>query len=174
MHWWKLEAEEFLSNFGPSEHPEVTYLLYEIQWGRSRRTWKNWCRNIHPEHAEIIFLEDEEVHDRPDIPCNITWFVPWTPCGACAYEIIAFLEERPNVNLEILAAQVYKPYDHRNRKGLRDLADEAQISIMEFSDYQYCWEKFVDHQGMNLRAGRGFSNQRRIDSRQLDSIINPF
>uniref|UniRef100_A0A803TRF7 CMP/dCMP-type deaminase domain-containing protein n=1 Tax=Anolis carolinensis TaxID=28377 RepID=A0A803TRF7_ANOCA len=93
----------------------------------------NWCRNIHPEHAEIIFLEDEEVHDRPDIPCNITWFVPWTPCGACAYEIIAFLEERPNVNLEILAAQVYKPYDHRNRKGLRDLADEAQISIMEFS-----------------------------------------
>nr|XP_060619448.1 DNA dC->dU-editing enzyme APOBEC-3G-like [Anolis sagrei ordinatus] len=175
MHGWKLEANEFLSNFRPSGRPEVTYLLYEIQWGRSRRIWRNWCRNSHPKHAEIVFLEDEEIHDRPDITCNITWFLPWTPCGACAYRIIEFLEESPNVNLEILAAEVYRPYDPRNQEGLRDLADvEVEISIMKFSDYQYCWEKFVDHQGMNFRARRGFSNQRWLDSQQLHSILNPF
>ncbi|KAH0628648.1 hypothetical protein JD844_010036, partial [Phrynosoma platyrhinos] len=167
-----MEAEEFLRNFIPSGLPKVTYLLYEIHWGRGHRRWRYWCRNIHPKHAEIIFLKDEEIHDRPNIPCKITWFLPWTPCGACAHEIIEFLEEHPNVTLDIRAAQVYRPHDRRNRRGLRALAEKGvQISIMNISDYQYCWNMFVDHQGINYMLPRYFLYSIWLNSLQLHSVL---
>ncbi|XP_042308803.1 C-_U-editing enzyme APOBEC-1-like isoform X2 [Sceloporus undulatus] len=168
-----MEAEDFLETFNPSGEPEVTYLLYEIQWGNSRRVWRNWCRSIHPEHAEMIFLENEEIHDRPHIPCNITWFLTWTPCGACAHDIIEFLDERPNVTLDIRASQLYRPHDRRNRRGLRYLAEEGvQISIMDLSDYDYCWDTFVDHQGEMVQWD--FSDEIWFNSQRLQSILNPF
>ncbi|XP_066469363.1 C-_U-editing enzyme APOBEC-1-like [Tiliqua scincoides] len=146
---WTIEPEAFMSNFAEDSHPRETDLLYEIQWEGGSKTWKNFCRNEHPIHAEIIFLENEwsELMTRrrhKTTPCSITWFLSWSPCGECSSEIVDFLEEHPYVTLEIRVARLYRYDDERNRQGLRNLDQSGvEITIMNGDDYSYCWRTFV-------------------------------
>ncbi|XP_042304124.1 C-_U-editing enzyme APOBEC-1-like [Sceloporus undulatus] len=142
---WKIEPEKLQRNYSPTRPPEVTHLLYEIQWKKNLKTWKNWCTSNPNQHAEINFLENawKEIR-RKTRPCSITWFLSWSPCHACSQRIIEFLETHPKVTLEIRAAQLFKHQVECNQNGLRDLANfGVKISIMHLPDYQYCWRTFV-------------------------------
>ncbi|XP_066469364.1 C-_U-editing enzyme APOBEC-1-like [Tiliqua scincoides] len=143
---WRIEPEAFMSNFAEDSHPKETDLLYEIRWGRSPRTWKNFCRNDHPIHAEVNFLKNK-LRMHSTTPCYITWFLSWSPCGVCSRRIIEFLAKHHNVRLKICVARLYRSYDKRNQEGLRNL-DQSQvnISIMSRDDFFYCWRKFVNQQ----------------------------
>ncbi|XP_061439221.1 C-_U-editing enzyme APOBEC-1 isoform X2 [Rhineura floridana] len=145
---WKIEPETLCRNYDPRRPPNVTHLLYEIRWGKSPKTWKNWCRSDRS-HAEINFLQNacEKIKNRKNMPCSITWFLSWSPCGSCSHDIIEFLKAHPNVNLEIRAAQLFKHDKEHNRNGLRNLVNcGVKISIMHLPDYRYCWRTFVAHQ----------------------------
>ncbi|XP_007444046.1 C-_U-editing enzyme APOBEC-1-like [Python bivittatus] len=134
---WQIEPEKFLRNYTPIRCPDTTYILYEMQWGRSCKMWRNWCTNSHSQHAEINALKvNEEILRQRTRTCHITWFLSWSPCGLCSRSIIQFLKEHPNVTLEIRVAQLFRPYDYRNRSGLRDLVNfGVQISIMSPFDH---------------------------------------
>ncbi|XP_062975141.1 C-_U-editing enzyme APOBEC-1-like [Elgaria multicarinata webbii] len=178
--WYKIDPDEFECNYTPTSYPRTTYLLSKTQWGTSHKTWRECCSNVDDSHAELIFMENrkcsEIVNRRTNTPCHITWYLSWTPCGLCAKDIINFLEEDPNVTLEILAARVYRPYDQRNQKGLKDLelylGSRVQISIMDQNDYQYCWGTFVDHQGERYFPPDAGDIQ--FHSRRLDSMLYNF
>ncbi|XP_066469366.1 C-_U-editing enzyme APOBEC-1-like [Tiliqua scincoides] len=147
---WKIEPERFRRNFEVIRPPEVTHLLYEIRWGRSPKTWKNFCTSDPTRHAEINFLENvwSELRCQQTTPCYITWFLSWSPCGVCSRRIIEFLAEHRNVMLEIRMSQLYRYYDERNQKGLRNLDQNGvKIAIMNPFDYAYCWRTFVACQG---------------------------
>ncbi|KAJ6658288.1 hypothetical protein lerEdw1_020560 [Lerista edwardsae] len=132
---WKMDLEAFMSNFGESSHPRSTNLLYKVCWIRTGNTWKNFCKNDPPDHAEIIFLETEceKIKKWKSKPCYITWYLSWSPCGRCSCDILEFLDEHPKVTLDIRVARLYRHHDERNRQGLRDLDDNGvKISIMDY------------------------------------------
>lgn len=131
---WRIEPGTFKRNYTPTEPPEVTHLLYEIHWDRTSGTWKQWCTSSCTQHAEIDFLENacHVINRRRAEPCFVTWFLSWSPCGRCSQSIIEFLNEHPNVTLDIRFSQLFRDSDWRNQNGLRALANYGvQISVME-------------------------------------------
>nr|XP_056711006.1 DNA dC->dU-editing enzyme APOBEC-3B-like [Euleptes europaea] len=155
---WTMEPDVFKRNYTPVQHPKLTYLLYEIHWGKSYRTWKHWCRNDDNHHAEINFFEDfcKEIEHRRTQPCSVTWFLSWSPCDECSQFIIEFLKKHPNVTLDIRASRLFKDWEKRNKTGLRALVDHGvHISIMHPGDYSYCWRTFVAHQ-RNENENKGY------------------
>lgn len=178
---WKMDPEMFVDNFKEDSHPRSTDLLYEIQWEGGRRTYKNFCTNEHPIHAEVNFLENEwrelMMHRRyRTTPCDITWFLSWSPCGKCSNSIVDFLVKHPYVTLEIRAARLYRDYDERNRSGLRNLDQSGvTINIMDYDDFSYCWDTFVDQERDEDSIESVFSEDLyRTYSDKLERILNPY
>ncbi|CAM5081811.1 unnamed protein product [Eretmochelys imbricata] len=143
----KISQEAFMENYDPSVLPNETYLLYEIKWSSSKRSWQNCCHNTLSEHAEIYFLEDvfKKQRSDPSDHCSITWYMSWSPCGDCCRAIRGFLMEQPNVNLVIYVARIYLHKEENNRQGLRSLMNiGVSIRIMDLPVYSYCWKTFID------------------------------
>ncbi|NXA85948.1 ABEC1 enzyme, partial [Melanocharis versteri] len=136
--------------FDPRLCPRETYLLCELQWGKSGRFWKHWVRNDSDDrsHAEKYFLE-KIFEPRNYSFCDITLYLSWSPCWSCCNLIRDFLERNPNVNIDIRVARLYYVDDPRNRRGLRELhsLEGVTIDVMEaegkVSHYIYCWETFI-------------------------------
>ncbi|XP_077157991.1 C-_U-editing enzyme APOBEC-1-like [Paroedura picta] len=172
---WRIEPDDFEMNYTPGLHPKSTYLLYEIHWGKSLRTWKNWCRNGGNRHAEINFFEQacKEIKRRKIKPCSVTWFLSWSPCHECSQAIITFLEEHPNVTLDIRVSQLFRDENKLNKDGLRALVDHGiHISIMHPGDYSYCWRTFVAHRKNQRKDYMQFFKKIHVWNERLCSVLS--
>ncbi|XP_011384362.1 DNA dC-_dU-editing enzyme APOBEC-3A-like [Pteropus vampyrus] len=153
-----MDEQTFLDNFNNLKYPRKTYLCYKVErlvgensipvdeykgFLRNESSPRRWERR----HAEPIFLErmaswnlDTELRYR------ITVFISWSPCPECADELVKFLRENRHVKLRIFAARIYDWYQGYEA-GLRALkAAGAEVAMMTFQEFEYCWKNFVDHQ----------------------------
>ncbi|NWS26937.1 ABEC1 enzyme, partial [Polioptila caerulea] len=132
--------------FDPRVFPNETYLLCELEWGRSGRYWQHWVRNVDHEnyHAEQFFLE-EIFEPRSYNFCNITWYLSWSPCWRCCKIIQDFLEREQNVYIEIRVARLYYPEIPRNRSALWELHNKQGVNYLASipPDYEFCWRTFT-------------------------------
>ncbi|XP_026517173.1 C-_U-editing enzyme APOBEC-1-like isoform X3 [Terrapene carolina triunguis] len=143
----KILQETFIDSYDPSVLRRVQYMLYEIKWSNSKRSWQSCCHSTRTEHAEIHFIEDvfQEQRSDPSAHCSITWYMSWSPCGYCCKQIKDFLKEQPNVNLVIYVARIYWHKREINRQGLRSLMNiGVSIRVMDLPVYSYCWRTFVN------------------------------
>nr|ASK05255.1 apolipoprotein B mRNA editing enzyme catalytic polypeptide-like 3Z1e [Pteropus vampyrus] len=153
-----MDEQTFLDNFNNLIYPHKTYLFYETERMQDDLwipldEYKGFLQNkgadmgLERRHAEPIFLErmaswnlDTELRYR------ITVFISWSPCPDCADELVKFLRENRHVNLRIFAARIYD-YLQGYEAGLRALkAAGAEVAMMTFQEFEYCWKNFVDHQ----------------------------
>ncbi|NWT03315.1 ABEC1 enzyme, partial [Mionectes macconnelli] len=123
------------NQFDPSKFPQQTYLLCKLRWGKSEKFWKHWVRNFRNDyyHAEVYFLE-KIFRMTPSsssyyVNCSITWYLSWSPCADCCYQILDFVKRHLNVNIDIHVARLYLIDDERNRRGLKRLARSPQVKI---------------------------------------------
>uniref|UniRef100_A0A8D1VXT0 C->U-editing enzyme APOBEC-1 n=1 Tax=Sus scrofa TaxID=9823 RepID=A0A8D1VXT0_PIG len=143
----RIEPWEFEVFFDPRELRKETCLLYELQWGRSRDTWRHTGKNT-TNHVERNFLAKitSERHFHPSVHCSIVWFLSWSPCWECSEAIREFLDQHPSVTLVIYVARLFQHMDPQNRQGLRDLVNRGvTIQIMGAPEYDYCWRNFVNY-----------------------------
>nr|XP_058938421.1 DNA dC->dU-editing enzyme APOBEC-3A-like [Kogia breviceps] len=153
-----LDVNTFTENFKNLLSTRKTYLCHEVEildgdaWV-SLDEKKGFVHNKgadqpgQPSHAELYFLDrirswnlDRGLHYR------LTCFISWTPCHSCAQELATFLRENSHVSLHIFASRIHSLPNYE--AGLRTLqAAGAQIAIMTSTEFEHCWETFVDHQG---------------------------
>ncbi|XP_012590574.1 PREDICTED: DNA dC-_dU-editing enzyme APOBEC-3G-like, partial [Condylura cristata] len=108
---------------------------------------------IHPELCFLSWLE--EVLLSQALPCaqyHVTWFLSWSPCARCAGQVAAFLQQHRNVDLSVFAARLYYHWEPEYQEGLRGLCQQgAQVDIMSFQHFRYCWDNFVYNWGKSFR-----------------------
>ncbi|XP_070362960.1 DNA dC-_dU-editing enzyme APOBEC-3C isoform X2 [Equus asinus] len=121
-------------------------------------------------HAELCFLD--WFHDRlsPDEYYRVTWFISWSPCSYCAREVADFLKQHRNVKLSIFAARLYYYRDHV--QGLRSLCSSgAQLAIMFFWDFRYCWDNFVYNSGRPFIPWKKINVNSDLLATKLEDIL---
>ncbi|NWV04049.1 ABEC1 enzyme, partial [Ptilonorhynchus violaceus] len=136
------------NQFDPRNSPPETYLLCELQWGERGRPWIHWLRNKEYKscHAEVYFLREIfELRQPLYVNCYMTWYLSWSPCADCCYEIRDFLTRHPNVYIDIHVARLYYTHVKSNRTGLRILDRLPTVNhfVSISPDYYYCWETFI-------------------------------
>ncbi|NXH48829.1 ABEC1 enzyme, partial [Dicaeum eximium] len=160
-------------HFNPNEYPQETYLLCELQWGRSERYWQHWARNYEYDyHVEDYFLQ-EIFEPRSYNICDMTWYLSWSPCESCCGIIQDFLREQRNVNIDIRVARLYYAECPRNRQALRQLNSLQGVnSLASISpDYTDCWDTFIQ-EGVNYRfSPRSFESAIERNRLQLQDIL---
>ncbi|XP_054552008.1 DNA dC-_dU-editing enzyme APOBEC-3F-like isoform X2 [Talpa occidentalis] len=100
-------------------------------------------------HPELLLLSWLEQLLSPREHYHVTWFMSWSPCAGCARAVADFLQKHHTVQLSVFAARLYYHWEPEYREGLRRLG--AQVDIMSFEDFRYCWDNFVDNQGTPFR-----------------------
>nr|ASK05262.1 apolipoprotein B mRNA editing enzyme catalytic polypeptide-like 3Z1l [Pteropus vampyrus] len=153
-----MDEQTFLDNFNNLIYRHKTYLCYETERMQDD-LWipldeykgflqnKSGSRRWERCHAESIFLgEIASWNLDTELRYRITVFISWSPCADCADELTKFLRENRHVNLRIFAARIYDWYQGYEA-GLRALkAAGAEVAMMTFQEFEYCWKNFVDHQ----------------------------
>ncbi|NXX31398.1 ABEC1 enzyme, partial [Nicator chloris] len=136
-------------HFDPRVYPHETYLLCELQWGGSDRSWIHWVRNDGDYHAEDYFLEEIFEPRNYNNVCHITLYLSYSPCLECCDTIRDLLNRERNVHIDIRVARVFYANTPDNRAALRDLHNMPRVTIQvmeaqgKVSHYTYCWETFI-------------------------------
>nr|XP_008510711.1 PREDICTED: DNA dC->dU-editing enzyme APOBEC-3C-like [Equus przewalskii] len=121
-------------------------------------------------HAELCFLDWFHVRLSPDEYYRVTWFISWSPCSYCAREVADFMKQYRNVKLSIFAARLYYCRDHA--QGLRSLCSSgAQLAIMFFWDFTYCWDNFVHNSGREFSPWKKINVNSRLLATKLEDIL---
>ncbi|XP_073069993.1 DNA dC-_dU-editing enzyme APOBEC-3G isoform X5 [Manis javanica] len=176
-----LDEDTFLENFNNDLWPGKTCLCYEVTapvsdtrvpLGQER----GFLHSKHgtPEpccHAEFLLLERILSWKlNPKLRYMVNCFISWSPCAACAQYIANFLRENLHVHLYIFASRIYRRNDYK--EGLRTVWEAgAQMAIMNYKDFQYCWQTFVDHQGRPFPAWQGLTRRSSRQSVELWEIL---
>uniref|UniRef100_A0A8C3EGE5 Uncharacterized protein n=1 Tax=Corvus moneduloides TaxID=1196302 RepID=A0A8C3EGE5_CORMO len=127
-------------------------------------------------HVEVLFLRYIAAWDLDPGRCyRITWFTSWSPCYDCAQHIANFLRSYPNLTLRIFMARLYFCEDRKAEpEGLRRLHKAgAQIAIMTFKDYFYCWNTFVENREQTFKGWEGLHENSVHLARKLRRILLP-
>ncbi|KAH0628651.1 hypothetical protein JD844_010044 [Phrynosoma platyrhinos] len=154
-----------------------TYLCYVVKRRNSATSFSldfGYLRNKSGCHVEVLFLRYISTWDLDPRHCyRITWFTSWSPCYDCARHVADFLCAYPNLTLRIFAARLYF-CEERNAEpeGLRRLHRAgAQIAIMTFKDYFYCWNTFVENRKTTFKAWEGLHENSVRLARKLRRIL---
>ncbi|XP_036154926.1 single-stranded DNA cytosine deaminase [Myotis myotis] len=156
-----------------------TYLCYVVKRRDSATSFSldfGHLRNKSGCHVELLFLRYISDWDLDPGRCyRVTWFTSWSPCYDCARHVADFLRGNPNLSLRIFTARLYFCEDYKAEpEGLRRLHRAgAQIAIMTFKDYFYCWNTFVENRERTFRAWEGLHENSVRLSRQLRRILLP-
>nr|XP_051701849.1 DNA dC->dU-editing enzyme APOBEC-3C isoform X3 [Oryctolagus cuniculus] len=156
-----------------------TFLCYQVEGSGSSSPDKGifmkqmWPRT--PEyHAEQSFLSwfENRLPLPAQRPCQVTWYLSWSPCSSCAELVAAFLDTHRNVNLTIYTARLYYHLHPEYRAGLCQLVSAgAQVEAMSFSEFEKCWEEFVYNEGNPFRPWRMLHRNYRIQVKNLQDIL---
>ncbi|XP_077614006.1 DNA dC-_dU-editing enzyme APOBEC-3H, partial [Crocuta crocuta] len=130
---------------------------------------------VHPGvrcHAELCFLSwFRNQYPSRDERYHVTWFLSWSPCPTCAEKVVRFLEEYKNLKLSIFTARLYYFWQEAFQEGLRNLRNiGVQLKIMCSDDFEYCWDNFVDHNGMRLQTWNMLKDNDLLVT-ELDEIL---
>ncbi|KAM6290377.1 single-stranded DNA cytosine deaminase [Porphyrio hochstetteri] len=156
-----------------------TYLCYVVKRRDSATSCSldfGYLRNKMGCHVEVLFLRYISAWDLDPGRCyRITWFTSWSPCYDCARHVADFLRAYPNLTLRIFTARLYFCEDRKAEpEGLRRLHRAgAQIAIMTFKDYFYCWNTFVENREKTFKAWEGLHENAVHLSRKLRRILLP-
>ncbi|XP_021564011.1 DNA dC-_dU-editing enzyme APOBEC-3F-like [Carlito syrichta] len=124
-------------------------------------------------HAEMCFLswflENMLLHGKR---YQVTWYISWSPCSICAEEVAEFLSAHPKVSLTIYAARLYYFWVPGYRQGLRRLVEEgARVEIMNYEEFDYCWENFVSINNEPFQPWEGLHEKYGYLVTKLNNIL---
>ncbi|KAM7066672.1 single-stranded DNA cytosine deaminase [Acridotheres tristis] len=182
---WKcilMQRRLFLYNFRnlrKAKGRRETYLCYVVKRRDSATSCSldfGYLRNQMGCHVEVLFLRYIAAWDLDPGRCyRITWFTSWSPCYDCAQHIASFLRSYPNLTLRIFMARLYFCEDRKAEpEGLRRLHKAgAQIAIMTFKDYFYCWNTFVENREQAFKGWEGLHENSVHLARKLRRILLP-
>ncbi|NWV49508.1 ABEC1 enzyme, partial [Daphoenositta chrysoptera] len=141
---WTLNEQFDPRRYRPDGEYRQTYLLCKLRWGNNHRSWKHWVRNDSSCHAEEYFLKNIFEVKSSNF-CKITWYLSWSPCARCCYEIRNFLQRNRKVNIRIRVARLYYQDNEETHRGLRHLNSWKGVNNLASvsPDYIYCQKTFL-------------------------------
>ncbi|KAM9673507.1 DNA dC-_dU-editing enzyme APOBEC-3-like isoform 1-T1 [Trichechus inunguis] len=127
------------------------------------------CPSHH--HAEMVFLTWFQKRLSPAQHYEVTWYMSWSPCSRCAVQVAKFLKSNSTVNLSIFVARLYYPRELETKDGLHSLWQAgAQVQIMFFQDFKYCWENFVNNEGKPFQPWKNLDENSKDWDTELKDI----
>ncbi|XP_069345915.1 DNA dC-_dU-editing enzyme APOBEC-3F-like [Eulemur rufifrons] len=130
-----------------------TWLCFEVETKNAPASFlcgvfRNQGPRKSPYHTELCFLTWFQHRMSPDQDYQVTWYVSWSPCANCAQQVADFLSKYPKVSLTILTARLYYFWVPDFRQGILRMDQKgAKVRIMDYEEFEHCWEKFVHNNG---------------------------
>ncbi|XP_039081642.1 DNA dC-_dU-editing enzyme APOBEC-3A [Hyaena hyaena] len=188
-----LDKDTFLQNFDQKNWEKKTYLCYEVELpegasgvppGQLKGILHNepaqgeQQRGCHSEMCLLELIQSWELGS--ELPYKVTCFLSWSPCATCADQLAQFLVKNKHVTLRLFASRLYTKERYEDwlrvqkgyEDGLRTLQRHgAHIAIMTSTDFEHCWETFVDNQGKPFEPWDTLVSQSRLLSERLKNIL---
>ncbi|KAB0388593.1 hypothetical protein E2I00_005141 [Balaenoptera physalus] len=150
-----------------------TYLCYQLKQLDGFTLDKGCFRNKKQRHAEIRFIDKiTSLNLDPNQSYKIICYVTWSPCPTCARELVDFINGQDHLSLQIFASRLYFHWVKLFQRGLQQLqAAQVSVAVMTRSEFEDCWEEFVDNQGMPFESWDKLEQYSESISRRLRKIL---
>ncbi|XP_036723208.1 DNA dC-_dU-editing enzyme APOBEC-3B-like [Balaenoptera musculus] len=176
-----LKKKVFQQQFGNqhrvplARYRRKTYLCYQLKQLDGFTLDKGCFRNKKQRHAEIRFIDKiTSLNLDPNQSYKIICYVTWSPCPTCARELVDFINGQDHLSLQIFASRLYFHWVKLFQRGLQQLqAAQVSVAVMTRSEFEDCWEEFVDNQGMPFESWDKLEQYSESISRRLRKILLP-